>query len=367
MQKGLRMAKKNLELQLVTEKVRNDSQRVKKLLQLLHDYRFDDYNTSAFEKYVTLDLSKEEFKEINRTGLSAHETLRRVLEEAPDTAMLYAWWKHYYTYLPEFTEAYNNFMKTIDTIPPINSFEITDSKGREKFVDNEFANTVEAELIRKLTPRSLEEFLIKLTAEYSRRWHSTQVLSMTLSGYTLFDEFNRFGVPQIEELKGWMSPSEIETQKKEQEAVAVKAKAEFEAKQKAEMLKTKLASRYNKTLLKYIETLVDAYSKLQQNANENESEVKVKKRVEHFNAVLEEIKAKALTVFQSNTWFDEMGLISDKETDFFAKSLQNKALSNVDNVTRVVLNQTSLMFWNGLSAGLPVSELKIEMTNALVK
>ena len=366
MQKGLHMTKKNLELVLVGDKVRDDSVRIKKLLELIHSYRFDDYNSSAFEQFITIDLNKQEFEEMNEKGVSATNTLKRVLEEAPETSLMYAWWKHYYTYFPEFTRAFNDFMSKIDMIPPINSFEITDAKGREKFVDNEVANEVEQEIIRKLQPKDMEEFLIKLTAEYSRRFHATQCLSMSLSGYTLFDEFNRVGVPRIDELANWMSPKELETKRHEEEIVESKRKAAADYKIKMDALKEQLSTKYNKTLSKYIETLIDAYDKLRQNAEVNISEVKSKKRIEHFNAVLDEIKVKAMTVFKSNTWSEELGLVSS-EYDNFVKSLQNKALSNIDIVTRVVLNQTSKMFWNGLSAGLPTAELKKEMLQSLVK
>lgn len=366
MQKGLHMAKKNLELVLVGEKVRDDSVRIKKLLELIHAYRFDDYNSSAFEQVVTIALNKQEFEEINETGMSANKTLERVLEEAPETTLMYAWWQHYYNYFPELVAAYNDFMGKIDMIPPINSFQITDAKGREKFVDNELANAVEKEMLAKLRPKPLVEFLVKLTAEYSRHFRATQFLTMSLSGYTLFDEFQRVGLPKIAELSGWMSPKELETKRHEEELAEAKRQEEIAYKAKIDKLKEQLTVRYNKALAKYIETLIEAYSKLRDVSDAGLSEVKSKKRIEHFNSVLDGIKVKAMTTFKSNTWAEELAL-SFNENETFVKSLQNKALSNVDNLTRVVLNQTSLMFWNGLSDGLSTSDLKKEMMKAFVK
>ena len=360
------MVKKNLELQLIGEKVNDESKRIKAVRDLLHAYRFDDYNDSPSEQFITIDLNKDEFDEMNKTGVSAKNTLARVLEEAPETALIYAWWKHYYTYFPEFTKAYSDLMSKIDTIPPINSFEIIDEKGREKFVDNELANAVESEMLNRLKPKLMQEFLIKLTAEYRRRFHATQCLSMSLSGYTLFDEFTRVGLPKISELSGWLSPEELATKKHEEDLEAQKKKELADYNLKVEKAKKILSVRYTKAVSKYIETLAEAYSKLRSTAGEDLSEVKAKKRIEHFNSVLDGIRVKAISTFKSNNWDEDLGIDWESYSKF-EQSLQSKSLSNVEMITRVVLNQTSKMFWDGITAGFDVVQLKREMLNVIVK
>lgn len=204
----------------VANQLRLNSPRYKKTMELIKAYRFDDYFNIDFEQsYDYQAKSEEDYDRV--TNMSAFEILRLIVGKNHNVLHDYVMWRHYHMYLDEFVQDVHEFdsLKT----PKI---EVDGSR-----VDADVTRQIEDTLLEEVTPNNIQEFTLTLFPAFSKRFKGELNDEFKLSGYILTDCMEDYGLPDVIELAGWVSPREkerqlIEKRKAEAEARIAKDKAE---------------------------------------------------------------------------------------------------------------------------------------------